>query len=112
MPLGWKAKADTTKPGEVDQFDAALRLIEDVLGDMVVVPLGPDQRFIVLATPEYLDHIPAPERPADLAHHTCIRARMPSGRIIPWEFARHGEAGAARKSVLPQTERSYARKAA
>lgn len=72
-------------------FDAGLRLIEDVPRDMVAVPLGPDQRFIVVATPDYLDRFPAPERPADLAHHACILARMPSGRIIAWEFARHGE---------------------
>lgn len=72
-------------------FDAGLRLIEDVPRDMVAVPVGPDQRFIVVAAPDYFDRFPAPERPADLAHHACIRARMPSGRIIPWEFARRGE---------------------
>lgn len=71
-------------------FDAGLRLIEDVPRDMVAVPLGPDQRFVVVAAPDYLARHPAPQRPADLADHACIRARMPSGRIITWEFARRG----------------------
>lgn len=71
-------------------FDAGLRLIEDVPRDMVAVPLGPDQRFVVVGAPDYLARHPPPQRPADLAAHACIRARMPSGRVIGWEFARHG----------------------
>ncbi|VVS99190.1 LysR family transcriptional regulator [Rhizobium sp. EC-SD404] len=71
-------------------FDAGLRLAEDVPRDMVAVPVGPDQRFIVVGAPDYLERNPAPQRPADLAHHVCIRARKPSGRVIQWEFARNG----------------------
>jgi DNA-binding transcriptional LysR family regulator len=71
-------------------FDAGLRLAEEVPRDMVAVPVGPDQRFIVVGAPDYLADHGGPERPEDLATHACLRARMPSGRVIPWEFARHG----------------------
>lgn len=89
-------KVDLVEDGQLSDivaqgFDAGLRLIEDVPRDMVAVPLGPEQRFIVIGAPDYLARHPAPQRPADLAAHACIRARMPSGRIIGWEFARHGE---------------------
>jgi DNA-binding transcriptional LysR family regulator len=71
-------------------FDAGLRLTEDVPRDMVAVPVGPDQRFIVVGAPDYLKRVPAPQRPADLLDHACIRARRPSGRLIQWEFASKG----------------------
>ncbi|MDB5469269.1 MAG: LysR family transcriptional regulator [Caulobacter sp.] len=32
-----------------------------------------------------------PRVPGDLTHHDCIRVRMPSGVLLPWEFERRGE---------------------
>jgi DNA-binding transcriptional LysR family regulator len=92
-----KVEIDLVEDGHLSDivrlgFDAGVRLAEDVPRDMVAIPVGPDQRLIVVGSPGYLAGSPAPKRPADLLRHRCIRARMPSGRLIPWEFSRHGEA--------------------
>jgi DNA-binding transcriptional LysR family regulator len=73
-------------------FDAGLRPSELVPRDMVRVPIGRDMRMAVVATPEYFAQHPKPKSPADLAAHQCIRARLPSGALYRWEFARRGEA--------------------
>lgn len=44
-----------------------------------------------MASPAYLAAHPAPATPDDLAQHSCIRLRMPSGKSFRWEFARHGQ---------------------
>ncbi|POF31783.1 LysR family transcriptional regulator [Roseibium marinum] len=72
-------------------FDAGLRSAEYVPQDMIAIPVGPDQRFVVVGSPDYFSSNPPPENPADLARHNCVRARLPSGRLIRWEFERLGE---------------------
>lgn len=72
-------------------FDAGIRLAETVPRDMVAVPLGGEQRMVVVASPAYLKAHPAPEVPDDLMKQRCIRWRFSSGNIYRWEFARHGE---------------------
>lgn len=74
-----------------DGFDAGVRLADSVPGDMVAVPLGPEQRLIVVGSPGYLKGRALPETPHDLRTHDCIRIRLPSGGIYRWEFARRGE---------------------
>lgn len=71
-------------------FDAGLRLAEAVPRDMTAIPLGPDRRLVTVASPGYLAGVPALDSPADLTGHECIRARLPSGRFLPWEFRRDG----------------------
>lgn len=61
-------------------FDAGIRLAEDVPADMVAVRFGEDVRFLAVASPSYLNQHPAPASPDDLAHHQCIRQRLPSGK--------------------------------
>jgi DNA-binding transcriptional LysR family regulator len=73
-------------------FDAGIRLAEAVPRDMIAIACGPQQGFAVVASPAYLAARPPPLSPSDLAAHACIRSRMPSGALIPWEFERHGEA--------------------
>ncbi|MGF6709808.1 DNA-binding transcriptional LysR family regulator [Luteibacter sp. W1I16] len=73
-------------------FDAGFRTVDTVPGDMIAVPLGPPVRFAVVGSPGYFARQGRPATPADLARHTCIRARMPAGHIYHWEFERHGEA--------------------
>jgi DNA-binding transcriptional LysR family regulator len=73
-----------------DGFDAGFRLAETVPGDMISVPLGPEQRLIVVGSPAYLDGRKVPKTPQDLRSHDCIRMRMPSGVIYRWEFERRG----------------------
>ncbi|MDR6873959.1 DNA-binding transcriptional LysR family regulator [Bosea sp. BE125] len=75
----------------VDGFDAGIRLVETLPRDMIAVPLGPEQRMVVVASPAYLAENPPPRSPADLLAHRCIRSRMGSGAIWRWEFERRGE---------------------
>jgi DNA-binding transcriptional LysR family regulator len=58
---------------------------------MIAVHLEePIQRFAVVGSPDYFEGRAAPETPQDLLHHTCIRARMPSGSMYRWEFEQDG----------------------
>ncbi|MFA6154651.1 LysR family transcriptional regulator [Mesorhizobium sp.] len=72
-------------------FDAGIRLGEAVPRDMIAVRFGGPARFIAVASPAYLADHPAPEVPDDLRAHTCIRFRLPSGKLYRWEFERHGQ---------------------
>jgi DNA-binding transcriptional LysR family regulator len=72
-------------------FDAGLRLQEVVPKDMICVPLGQTESFILVASPGYLEGKPLPTSPGDLLSHECIRARLPSGSLVDWELERNGE---------------------
>lgn len=71
-------------------FDAGIRPGDTVPGDMIAVHLEPIQRFAVVGSPAYFEDKAVPETPQDLLHHTCIRARMPSGGMYRWEFEQDG----------------------
>ncbi|MGE3861186.1 MAG: LysR family transcriptional regulator [Burkholderiaceae bacterium] len=68
-----------------DGFDAGVRFGESLQQDMVAVPLGPAQRFVVVASPAYLARR---GRPADPRELPCVRIRFPSGACYRWAFAR------------------------
>ncbi len=72
-------------------FDAGVRFGESLQQDMVAVPLGPPQRFVVVASPDYLAAHGVPECPRELQQHRCIRIRFPNGSFYRWEFARGSE---------------------
>ncbi|MFC4158594.1 LysR family transcriptional regulator [Chitinimonas lacunae] len=72
-------------------FDAGVRFGERLQQDMVAIPLGPSQRFVVVASPSYLARHGTPESPRELDQHRCIRLRFPSGSIYHWEFSRAEE---------------------
>lgn len=72
-------------------FDAGVRFGERLAQDMVAVPLGPPQRFVVVGSPAYLAQHGVPTTPQELSAHRCIRIRFPNGSIYRWEFARAGE---------------------
>lgn len=68
-------------------FDAGIRLGHAVHRDMVAVPIGPLQRRVVLASPQYLTAYPMPKRPEDLMQHDCIRQRFSGrARFYEWTF--------------------------
>ena len=71
-------------------FDAGIRFGESLAQDMVATPVGPPQRFVLVATPAYLAAQGKPKQPADLATHRCIGRRFPSGAVYAWEFAKRG----------------------
>lgn len=72
-------------------FDAGIRLAEHLPGDMIAVPLGPDQRLVVVGSPKYFKIREQPQHPNDLEAHECIRRRLASGSLYRWEFERRGK---------------------
>ncbi len=76
-----------------ERFDAGIRLGEQVAKDMIAVPLGPELRMAVVASPAYFARHPAPKIPQQLAQHTCINLRLPTrGGLYAWEFEKAGRA--------------------
>jgi len=75
-----------------DGFDAGIRFGEQVAADMIAVPVGAPQPFVVVASPAYLAANGAPNTPRDLLAHACIGRRFPSGRQYAWEFGQEGDA--------------------
>ena len=71
-------------------FDAGVRFGESLQADMVAMPVGALQSFVVVGTPEYLSRQGEPAAPADLAQHRCIQLRFPGGGLYRWQFARDG----------------------
>ena len=75
-----------------DGFDAGIRFGEQVAADMIAVPVGLPQPFVVVGSPAYLAAHGAPTTPRALLNHACIGRRFPSGRQYAWEFEQAGEA--------------------
>ncbi len=71
-------------------FDAGVRFGENIAADMIAVPIGPEQRFAVVGSPEYFRKHPRPAAPHDLRHQPCVRFRFHSGIYYQWEFERDG----------------------
>lgn len=72
-------------------FDAGVRYEERLEQDMIAVPMGPDQRYVLAASPDYITRHGAPVHPRDVLEHACIRHRFLSGIALPWEFEKDGE---------------------
>jgi DNA-binding transcriptional LysR family regulator len=72
------------------RFDAGMRAGNRVERDMIALRIGEEIRSVVVAAPEYLARHKRPMTPRDLAAHNCIRFRVPSGAIIPWQFEKNG----------------------
>ncbi len=72
-------------------FDAGVRLGEIIERDMIAVPVGRDQRQIVVASPAYLASAGTPAHPSELPRHRCIGWRSDLG-VAPyrWEFSQNG----------------------
>jgi DNA-binding transcriptional LysR family regulator len=75
-----------------DRFDAGVRLGEIVSQGMIAVRISPEQRMIVIGSPDYLKQRPAPVIPQDLTNHNCINLRLPTkGGLYVWEFEKDGQ---------------------
>jgi DNA-binding transcriptional LysR family regulator len=72
-------------------YDAGIRYDESLALDMIAVPIGPPQRFAVVASPDHVRRHGMPQRPEEFLHRPCIRYRFPSGATVPWEFEKDGE---------------------
>jgi DNA-binding transcriptional LysR family regulator len=69
-------------------FDAGIRFGNTVPEDLVAVRLGPDLKWVAVASPRYLYHRTAPAVPEDLRLHSCLQMRTGQGIIYKWEFRR------------------------
>lgn len=68
-------------------FDAGIRLGHALHRDMVALPLGPLQRRVVVASPEFLAGHSVPQTPQELLNFSCIRQRLAGkGRYYDWVF--------------------------
>lgn len=75
-----------------ENFDAGVRLGEQVARDMIAVRVGPDMRMAVVGSPDYFERHPRPKTPHDLTGHNCITLRLPTyGGIYAWEFEKKGQ---------------------
>ncbi|OCX65716.1 LysR family transcriptional regulator [Thioclava sp. SK-1] len=72
-------------------FDAGIRYGGTVPEDMIALPIGPELRWLAVASPDYLADAPQLEHPNDLKNHRCIGLRMGTGRIYNWELERGSE---------------------
>ncbi|MEG6441286.1 hypothetical protein QCN23_23650 [Enterobacter bugandensis] len=73
-------------------FDAGVRIGDDILKDMVAVRIAPDIRFVVIGSSTYLPERGLPLHPSQLEKHDCINIRLsPTGPLYGWEFVRQGE---------------------
>lgn len=87
-----------------DGFDAGIRFGETLAADMIAVPVGAPQPFVVVAAPAYLAAHGAPQAPRELLAHACIGRRFPSGRQYAWEFAQGVSVAIAGQLVFDDDE--------
>lgn len=74
-----------------ERFDAGIRLGEQIAKDMIAVRVGPNISMAAVASPDYFENKPQPQKPQDLLTHNCINMRMPtSGGLYAWEFEEKG----------------------
>jgi DNA-binding transcriptional LysR family regulator len=74
-----------------DRFDAGIRFGGTVDKDMIAVPIGPEVRMAVVASPAYFNSYSIPKKPQDLLNHRCIDIRFPTlGGVQAWEFEKRG----------------------
>jgi DNA-binding transcriptional LysR family regulator len=74
-----------------DGYDAAIFYGDLLPKEMIAVPLGPLQRYLVVASPAYLAEHGTPQHPRELARHACIGYRLTPSHHYRWAFA--GEEG-------------------
>jgi DNA-binding transcriptional LysR family regulator len=74
-----------------EQYDAGVRLGEQVARDMIALRIGPDLRMAVVGSPTYFAAHGVPIEPQDLTRHRCCNIRQTSsGGLYAWEFERDG----------------------
>ncbi|MFJ5489937.1 LysR family transcriptional regulator [Pectobacterium carotovorum] len=72
-------------------YDAGVRFGMELAQDMISVRISPDVKNAVVGSTSYLARHSAPQVPADLSQHKCIRLRTSTyGGLYDWEFADNG----------------------
>jgi DNA-binding transcriptional LysR family regulator len=67
-------------------YDAGIRYGHLVPEDMVAVPLTGPQRWVVVASPGYIETHGAPQNPSELDRHNCIQLLLGDDSNYPWEL--------------------------
>jgi DNA-binding transcriptional LysR family regulator len=67
-------------------YDAGIRYEETLAQDMIAIPLGPRERYVLVAAPDFLKGRTLPRNPKELLGQPCIVTRFRSGVQPPWEF--------------------------
>ncbi|HTH99466.1 MAG TPA: LysR family transcriptional regulator [Acidisoma sp.] len=67
-------------------FDAGIRYADAVPQDMVGVMLTPPLRWVLAASPAYLDRHGRPAQPAALQQHRCLKLRLGNNAVYRWEL--------------------------
>lgn len=75
-----------------EQFDAGIRLGDEVGEGMVAVPIAPALEMVAVATPDHFRQFGFPQTPQDLAGHPCIAYQFADGSLYQWEFWQDGQA--------------------
>ncbi|WP_429024664.1 LysR substrate-binding domain-containing protein [Aeromonas veronii] len=73
-----------------DGYDAALFYGDLLPKEMIGIPLGPPQRYLVVGSPAYLAEHGTPEHPSELSRHACIGYRLTPHHHYRWAFAADG----------------------
>lgn len=73
-----------------DGYDAALYYGDLLPKEMIGIPLGPPQRYLVVASPDYLARHGTPQHPRELGQHACIGYRLTATRHYRWSFSEEG----------------------
>jgi DNA-binding transcriptional LysR family regulator len=68
-------------------FDAGIRYGGTVPEDMIAQRLSADLKWVVAASPGYLERFGVPAHPNDLQDHRCLGVRLGDDRIYRWEFS-------------------------
>lgn len=74
-----------------EQFDAGIRLGDDVQEGMIAVKIYPPTPMAVVGTPEYFERFNIPKTVAELTHHHCIAYKYQSGGVYAWQFWQDGQ---------------------
>ena len=73
-------------------FDAGIRYDHVLAEDMVVIPVARQLRFVIVATPGYLQGRKIPTHPHDLLEHDCVNYRSAqTGLMHRWDFEKDGK---------------------
>jgi len=73
-------------------FDAGIRYEESLHRDMIAVPIGPRrQRYVCVASPDYLARHGMPADPGALVDHHSVLHRFAAGLVNEWRFERGGQ---------------------
>lgn len=73
-------------------FDAGIRVSDILAKDMVAIKLFGPLKFVIAASPKYLNKVGLPKHPKDLLSHDCIRVGVGTRIYDSWEFENKGKA--------------------